>query len=136
MRTLRTIFIWIGCAALLLAAAGCQRPVRGRNYVVRAEVVQTPDTASGHTLFLHHEPIDDWVSRDGTMDGMDSMAMPFPVARSVPISELRAGDKVEVILHLDWQADRPVEITGLRKLSPGQILEFRAARPPSPPRKP
>jgi hypothetical protein len=64
---------------------------------------------------------------------MDSMAMPFPVAKTVPISELRAGDKVEVILHLDWQSDRPVEITGLRKLGPGLRLDFRAARPPAKP---
>jgi hypothetical protein len=135
MQKLQGPFILICCfvCGLSLLTAGCQRPQRGHNYVVRAQVEQTPDAAGGHTLFLHHEAIDDWVSRDGKRDGMDSMAMPFPVAKTVPISELRAGDKVEVILHLDWQSDRPVEITGLRKLAPGLRLDFRAARPPARP---
>ena len=131
-RLLRLLLL-LGLA--LLAAAGC-RPLRGHNYVVRAQVAQTPTAAAGRTLFLHHEAIDDWVSRDGKRDGMDSMAMPFPVARTVPIAELRADDKVEVILHVDWQSDRPVEITGLRKLDPGLRLDFRAANPPRTPAKP
>ena len=65
---------------------------------------------------------------------MDSMAMPFLVADNVPLTEIRPNDKVEVILHVDWQAaDRAVEITGLRKLSPDLRLDFRAARPPGKP---
>jgi len=104
MRKFQRPFILICCCVcgLALLIAGCQRPRGGRNYVVRAQVVQTPDAASAHTLFLHHEA-------------------------------LRAGDKVEVILHLDWKSDRPVEITGLRKLAPGLKLDFRAARPPARP---
>jgi hypothetical protein len=117
----------------LLGASGCRGPVRGHNYVVRAELAQPPGSTGPHTLFLHHEAIDDWVSRDGQQDGMDSMAMPFPVAANVPISALKADDKVEVILHVDWDADRPVEITGLRMLDPGLRLTFRAAHPPAKP---
>jgi len=122
--------------ALALGALGCRGPVRGHNYVVRAELAQPPGSTGPHTLFLHHEAIDDWVSRDGKQDGMDSMAMPFPVAANVPISSLKADDKVEVILHVDWDADRPVEITGLRMLDPGLRLTFRAAHPPGPPAGP
>ena len=41
------------------------------------------------------------------------------------------GNKIEVILHVDWQAEsRAVQITGLRKLAHGVPLDFRAARPP------
>jgi Cu/Ag efflux protein CusF len=119
------------CLAVLLAA-GC-RPQRGRNYTVRAEVVELPSDANGHLFVLHHEAIDGFVSRDGKADGMDAMTMPFLVAKNVPLTEIRPGDKVEVLVHVDWQDDRAVEIIGLRKHSPDLHLEFRAARPPGKP---
>jgi hypothetical protein len=128
---LAIIVLGLVLALGVLGSGGCRGPARGHNYVVRAELAQPPGSTGPHTLFLHHEAIDDWVSRDGKADGMDSMAMPFPVADNVPISALKADDKVEVILHVDWDADRPVEITGLRMLDPGLRMEFRAARPPA-----
>ncbi|HTG33091.1 MAG TPA: copper-binding protein [Thermoanaerobaculia bacterium] len=120
------------CLAVLLAA-GC-RPPRGQNYTVRAEVVELPSDANGHLFVLHHEAVDGFVTRDGKVEGMDSMTMPFLVAKNIPLTEIRPGDKVEVLLHVDWQAaDRAVEIIGLRKHSPDLHLEFRAARPPGKP---
>ncbi len=117
----------LACAVLLLAA-GCG--ARGRDYEVRALVVQAPDPANpAGGLYLYHEAIDDWTGRDGKRDGMDPMAMPFPVVRGVPLTGLAANDKVEVTLHVDWQADRAVEITRLRKLPRDTRLDFRAARP-------
>jgi hypothetical protein len=121
----------LSCMAALLAG-GC-RPPRGHNYIVRAQVVEMPDVANGQTFVLHHEPVDDFVTRDGKVEGMDSMTMPFLVGRTVPLSQIHPGDKIEVILHVDWQSDRAVEITGLRKLAPGMNLDFRAARPPRKP---
>jgi hypothetical protein len=130
---LKSSFVLVG---LLMLLAGACRPPRGHSYVVRAQVVEMPGAANGQTFVLHHEAVDDFVTRDGKVEGMDSMTMPFLVARTVPLSEIRPGDKIEVILHVDWQADRAVEITGLRKLSPDLRLDFRAARPPkSPPKK-
>jgi hypothetical protein len=120
-------------AALAVLAVGGCRPPRGRNYVVRAQVVEMPGADNGQLLMLHHEAVDDFVSRDGSRDGMDSMTMPFLVARTVPVQEIHPGDKIEVILHVDWKADRAVEITGLRKLAPTQTLEFRAAHRPAKP---
>ena len=117
---------------LLLLAAGCG--TKGRNYTVRALVVQAPDAnnvvaKSAGGLYLYHEPIDDWVGRDGKRDGMDTMAMPFPVAAGVPLAGVTANDKVEVTLHVDWTADRAIEITRLRKLPANTRLVFRSARP-------
>ncbi|MFL6195349.1 MAG: hypothetical protein ACJ75H_14325 [Thermoanaerobaculia bacterium] len=115
--------------ALAVLAAGCGRP-SGRNYVVRGQVVALPSPANGNLLQLHHEPIDNFVTRDGQVEGMDSMTMPFLVARSVSFQAIHPGDVIEVILHVDWKADRAVEVTGLRKLAPDMKLDFRAARPP------
>lgn len=115
---------------VLMMALGCgpKAPTGGHDYTVRAQVVQPPDTATG--LYLYHEAIDDWVSRDGKVEGMDTMAMPFPVAKGVPLDGLQANDKVEVKLHVDWSADSPVSITEVRKLPADTKLEFRAAKPP------
>ncbi|HEY2291267.1 MAG TPA: copper-binding protein [Thermoanaerobaculia bacterium] len=122
----------LGALAVLLAA-GCARKERGHNYIVRGQVVELPSPANGNLLQFHHEAVDDFVTREGKVEGMDSMTMPFLVARNVPLRDIKPGDKIEVILHVDWQADRAVEITGLRKLAPGQKLDFRAAHPPGKP---
>ena len=122
----------LGALAVLLAA-GCARKERGHNYIVRGQVVELPGPANGNLLQFHHEAVDDFVTREGTVEGMDSMTMPFLVAKNVPLRDIQPGDKIEVILHVDWQADRAVEITGLRKLAPDQKLDFRAAHPPGKP---
>ena len=115
--------------AVLLLAVGCgQEATQGRDYTVRAQVVQPPDPAIG--LYLYHEAIDDWMSRSGEVEGMDPMAMPFPVAKDVPLGNVQANDKVEVTLHVDWDADTPVEITRVRELPPDTQLVFRQAKPP------
>lgn len=117
--------------AVLLLAAACGEVQTGRDYTVRAQVVQAPDPANpGAGLYLYHEAIDDWIGRDGKVEGMDSMAMPFPVAKGVPLAGLQANDKVEVTMQVDWQADTPVAIVHLRKLPPQTELVFRAAKPP------
>jgi hypothetical protein len=122
----------LACAVILTMAAGCgQKSTKGRDYTLRAQVVQPPDAATG--LYIYHEAVDDWVSRDGKMDGMDPMAMPFPVAKGVSLEGIQANDKVEVKLHVDWNADRPVEITQVRELPPDTKLVFRAAKPPQNP---
>jgi hypothetical protein len=117
--------------AVLLLAAGCGPKPTGRDYTVRAQLVQAPDPANpGAGLYLFHEAVDDWSGRDGKVDGMDSMAMPFPVAKGVPLAGLQINDKVEVTMHVDWTADTPVEITRVRELPPQTELVFRAAKPP------
>jgi hypothetical protein len=123
----------LACAALLLAAGcGGAGGKRGRDYTLRAQVAQAPDPANPAAgLYLYHEAIDDWVSRDGKVEGMDPMTMPFPVAPGVSLTGLAAGDKVEVTLHADWSADTAIRITSLRELPADTRLDFRAARPPN-----
>ena len=128
MRRAWGLFVLLACAAAVLA--GCGRSASGRNYVVRAQVTELPSPGNGNLLQLHHEPIDNFVTRDGQTEGMDSMTMPFLIADNIALRDIQPGDKIEVILHVDWKAERSVQITGLRKLDPGLRLDFRAARPP------
>jgi len=123
------------CGGAILLALGCGGGAsKGRDYTLRAQVVQAPDPSNRAAgLYLYHEPIDDWVGRSGQVEGMDSMAMPFPVAPGVELAGIRTNDKVAVTLHVDWSAETPVEITRVRELPPATQLEFRAAKPPQDP---
>lgn len=116
----------------VLSLAGCSGGTEsGRTYTVRGQVTQLPDPNNpGTGLYLNHEAIDDFVSRDGEMVGMDPMTMSFPVAEEVPLEGIGVGDVVELELHVDWGAGTEVEIVGLRELPPGTKLVYRAAKPP------
>ena len=123
----------LACGVILITALGCGPKTEpgAHDYTVRAQVVQPPNPTTG--LYLYHEAIDDWTGQDGKVTGMDTMAMPFPVAKGVPLEGIQANDKIEVKLHVDWNADRPFEITEVRELPPDTKLEFRAAKPPKNP---
>lgn len=117
-----------GLILVICAILGCQGE-RGRDHALRGEVRQVPVPGNSE-LFLHHEAIDDWTSRDGEVLGMDSMTMGFAVSDGVSLEGIQPGDKVEATLHVDWEADLPVKITALRELPPDTKLVFREARPP------
>ena len=121
----RTVFL-----LAVLSLAGCSGGKEGRTYTVRGQVTQLPDPGNpGTGLYLNHEAIDDFVSRDGEMVGMDPMTMPFQVDEEVSLEGIGAGDVVEVKLHVDWEADVSAEIVEIRELPPGTKLVFRAAQP-------
>ena len=72
-----------------------------RRYTFRAEVVRMPERPGGE-LTLRHEAVDDFTDIAGEVVGMDSMTMPFPVARGASPDGLEVGDKVEAILVVNW----------------------------------
>jgi hypothetical protein len=130
----------LALVAILSLALACapakheeSRTGSGRTYTVRGQVTQLPDPAHpGGGLYLSHEAVDTFVDREGKTVGMDPMNMPFPVAEGVSLDGIVPSDVVEFDLHVDWQAEPPVDITRIRKLPPGTQLNFRAAKPPTP----
>jgi len=125
-------FRWTLFLLAVLSLAGCSGGKEsGRTYTVRGQVTQLPDPGNpGTGLYLNHEAVDDFVSRDGEMVGMDPMTMSFPVDEKVPLEGIGVGDVVELKLHVDWGAETEVEIVGIRELPPGTKLVYRAAKPP------
>lgn len=125
-------FRWTLFLLAVQSLAGCSgKAESGRTYTVRGQVVQLPDPGNpGTGLSINHEAIDDFVSRDGEMVGMDPMSMSFPVAGKVPLEGIAVGDVIEFKLHVDWGARPEVEIVEIRELPAGTKLVFRAARPP------
>lgn len=129
MRGTRRAF---AAVAVLLLAAGCAAPGgSGRDYTVRGQVRQLPDPATpGSGLYISHEAIDEWAGRSGEVEGMDPMIMPFEVADGVSLEGIEVADVIEFTLHVDWEADVPVEITRLRELPRDTKLDYREAKPP------
>ena len=84
----------------------------------------------------YHEPIDDFLAPDGKV-GMNSMSMPFPLAKGVSMSGIAPGDVVEVRLAV-WTAkgDLGYEARAVKKLPPETALHFGLASPPLPGVKP
>ena len=118
----------------LLLAAGCSgrsdEAAGGQHYTVRGQVKQLPDPRNPATgLYVTHEAIDNWVGMDGEVEGMDSMTMPFQVDEDVSLDGIEPNDVIEFEVHVDWEADLPVEITSLRELPPGTRLVFDSADP-------
>lgn len=129
MRGTRRAF---AAVAVLLLAAGCAvKGGSGRDYTVRGQVRQLPDPATpGSGLYIGHEAIDEWAGRSGEVEGMDPMVMPFEVADGVSLEGIEVADVIEFTLHVDWEADVPVEITRIRELPRDTKLDYREARPP------
>ncbi|MEA2560351.1 MAG: hypothetical protein QOH06_1855 [Acidobacteriota bacterium] len=125
-------FRWTLFLLAVLSLAGCSGGKdSGRTYTVRGQVTQLPDPGNpGRGLYLNHEAVDDFVSRDGEIVGMDPMTMPFPVDEKVPLAGIGVGDVVEFKLHVDWGAETEVEIVEIRELPPGTKLVYHAAKPP------
>lgn len=127
-RTLRLVPACIALAALLACGKGSEKSVR--EYTVRGRVVQLPDPAQpASELLIAHEAIDDFVNRAGEEVGMDPMTMGFPLAEEVSTEGLAVNEPVELTLRVDWESEKPVQLTRLRELPPDTQIVYRAARP-------
>lgn len=124
-------------APLLLSLAACsssQEPAPdaaaagGSRHTVRAAVVALPG-ADG-MLHLHHEAIDDFPGQDGKPMGMDSMVMPFPVVKDLPLAGVAVGDRIEATLIVNWKADPSVQVIEVKELpADAPPLVFGEAKP-------
>ena len=122
---LAALSIGAGCHA---KNASTDQPVK--RYTVRAEVVSLP-TEPGGELTLRHESVPDFTDVTGAVVGMDSMVMPFPVARGVSLENLTPGAKVEVVFSVDW-AQGLYQIERFRTLPSGTALRLGNAHEMSP----
>lgn len=114
-----------------------------QTYTVRAEVDTLPGIESS-VLRLHHERIPTFASKDGKIGtdsqgkpGMKPMTMGFAKGPGVSYDGLKAGDKIEVVVEMNWEAPLPDErivITKLTKLAPETKLDFEGQRSLSAPK--
>ncbi len=111
---------------LALAACGPSEPPPPPDvYQTRGLVRQLPDAGKpGSALLIHHEAIAEFKDADGEVVGMESMAMPFPVADATQLDGLVAGDRIGFTFEVHWQGGNPLLVTALEKLPPETRLAF------------
>lgn len=78
--------------------------VRQDRYSVRGVIAQLPDPANpAAELQIRHEAIPHFRGQSGEL-GMDTMTMPFPLAKGLALDGLKIGDKVTVSFEVDFDA--------------------------------
>jgi Cu/Ag efflux protein CusF len=118
-----------GCLALLAACgkdgttkqtAPAPDVYRTRGIVERLPQGDGPDKA----IYIHHAAIAEYRDDTGTVVGMGTMTMPFPLARGVSIADLAPGDPVAFTFVVTWKPRSGYEITEIRKLPAGTVIDF------------
>jgi Cu/Ag efflux protein CusF len=104
-------------------------------YVVRGRIDSLPDPAKPTSEFIaYHEPIDNFRDASGTIVGMNSMKMPFPIGKHVSLEGFAVNDFVEiefVVRYTDEGLGR-WWIVRLQHLPSDTELRSGAAQPPTP----
>ncbi len=97
-----------------------------QTYTVRGKILKLPDPAlPASDLQIQHEPIPNFVDKDGKVVGMRAMAMPFPVAPGVSLTGLAVDDLVEFTFEVRWGAEGPRwRVTRIAELPAGTALDF------------
>lgn len=90
----------------------------------RIQMLPSPDRPAS-SLTILHEPIDNFVNREGEVVGMSSHAMGFPtVADGVDLSPYAVGDAVEFTFEVTWGESATIVVTDVRPMPQGQTLSF------------
>jgi hypothetical protein len=132
----RGIAALLGAIVVLFSA--CSRrpsdpplPRADQTYTVRGLVESILEPGKPASEFtVKHEPIDNFVDKEGQVVGMGSMAMPFTPAKGLSFQGLRPGDKVELTFEIRWKGNPYMQITHIAKLPPDTSLTFGKAHPP------
>ena len=121
---------------LMLSAPACsERPdptpatKADQVYTLRGQIAMLPDPAKpAADLQIHHEPIPDFVNKNGEVVGMNSMIMPFTPASSLSLSGYAVGDIVEFTFEVRWRKGPSSRVTSMRKLPAETKLDFGRAK--------
>ena len=126
-RSLALALLLVGLAACGGEAEAPDSATPAQSYSVRGQVVTLP-ADNGGELRLAHEAIDDFMSADGEVVGMDSMTMSFAVAPGATPADLTVGDFVHFTLEVDWTSDSLATVTKVETLPEDTQLDFGAAQ--------
>lgn len=99
-------------------------------YSVRGEVMGLPQGPGElRQIRVRHESVPDFVDSGGEVVGMASMTMPFPVAESVDVDDLEAGDKIEMTFEVRWNEGSPLRVVEVEELPADTALDFETQEP-------
>ena len=114
--------------AAVLGCGAAPEPLSVDTYSTRGIVRRMPSGGpAGQELYIHHEAIAAFKDSRGEVVGMESMAMPFPVAEPALLNGLQAGDRVEFDFEVSWEGSPPLRIIRLTELPADTRLSFEPA---------
>lgn len=95
-------------------------------YTTRGVITELPDAkrVGNPDLMIQHERIASFKDASGKVVGMNSMIMDFPLAPGVSIAGLAKGDKVELVMEVDWSQLPPHRASRITKIDAGTALDF------------
>ncbi|GJQ30561.1 MAG: hypothetical protein HBSAPP03_24450 [Phycisphaerae bacterium] len=92
-----------------------------QTYTVLGTIEQLP--ADGRPLMVHHQPIPEFVGKNGRVVGMREMTMEFAnLAPGVSLSGLKAGDPISMTFEVRWNATPRTRVTAISAV-PGSNTE-------------
>ncbi len=114
----------ISCVLVLGACDG--KPTSGKpstlapadqTYTVRGTIERLP--GPGASLMVHHQPIPEFVGRDGKVAGMREMSMEFAhIAPNVALESWKVGDDVLMTFEVRWKSEPRSLVTALAPAPP------------------
>lgn len=107
-------------------------------YTTRGVIAELPDAkrVGNPDLMIQHERIADFKDSSGKIVGMNSMIMDFPLAPGVSLTGLAKGDKVEVVMEVDWSQLPPHRAASIKKIDTATVLDFGTPNLPNLPNSP
>ena len=126
---MKTLWSLVPLCALILVACAEKAPPPAEPsavYEVRGMVRKLPkQPKAGAEVRILHEEITDFRTETGEVVGMESMAMPFPVADAGLLEGVEVGDRVNFTFEVRWETDGyPLLLTELAKLPEATRLTF------------
>lgn len=104
-------------AAVVVSLAACaDKPAAlappDQTYTVRGTIERLP--APGAPLIVHHQPIPEFIGRDGNVVGMKDMSMEFAhVVQGVALDSLRVGDPILLTFEVRWKSEPRSLVTAI-----------------------
>lgn len=125
------LFTLLTAFLLFSASCGGAKPEHPKpnvtEYTVRGRIIQLPQPdRPASELVIHHEPVPSFMS-GGEVVGMDSMQMPFPVAKGLSLAGLTVGQPIEFTFEIERdQTGSPinVRVTRVSPLPENTMLNF------------
>jgi len=106
-------------------APNANAPEAQQSYTVRGRVISLPSSNGKQPFEIHHEEIPGFVGKSGAVVGMKEMIMPFPdLAPGVTLDGLAAGDLVEFVFEVRWNAPPRTLVTRISKLPADAVLKL------------
>ena len=122
-----TLAVALLAAAAVIGAGACRKQEHlapaDATYSTRGQVIEVPKVEGGE-LSVHHEAVPDFRDAEGKPSHMDSMSMPFAVARDVPLAGIAPGDKVAMTFEVRWDSEPTLRVVKLEELPENTALNL------------